>query len=156
MNGDLIRMMSKCDGTNKNCKGCMFREHPECRNAMARHAAAVLNLSDVMFENSRMISSAAIAKREEAMETMEAQAVALEMYEEMCGKIALELSEAKHCPTCLHNPPDDLEMSEICKKCQAGDSEWLLAERLQPRRRSAGAEDDGEKSADEAPVTGED
>lgn len=132
MDKALINMMAKCDGTKKNCEGCAFAEHPECRNAMNRHGAAVLNLTTVMFENSREISSAAIARRKEAEQTIEAQARALGMFEEMSGNIAQELWEQKHCPTCQNNP-EDIEMSEICRKCQSGESEWLMAKRLMPR-----------------------
>lgn len=132
MDKALINMMAKCDGTKKNCEGCAFAEHPECRNAMNRHGAAVLNLTTVMLENSREISTAAIARRKEAEQTIEAQARALGMFEEMSGNIAQALWEQKHCPTCQNNP-EDIEMSEICRKCQSGESEWLMAKRLMPR-----------------------
>ena len=150
MNLYLIEMMSKCDGRNVNCEKCMFRDHPECRNAMARHAAAELRLNGVMLDNSRSISANLHTQREELREIVDSQAKALELFEEMCGMIAEELSKLKHCPTCKYNPEsDDMEMSEICKSCQAGESEWLLHERLMPTERA-------EKMAEKPPEEAED
>lgn len=129
---EIIKMLERCDGTRKNCEGCMYQEHPACRNAMAKHAAAELSLGEIRLGNTQTMLEAVKGERDYLRKAMESYELALAMHEQMSGRIAEKMYEMKLCETCLHNPEEDANPPEICERCQAGVSEWLLAKELQP------------------------
>lgn len=129
---EIIKMLERCDGTRKNCEGCMYQEHPACRNAMAKHAAAELSLGEIRMRNTQTMLEAVKGERDYLRKAMESYELALAMHEQMSGRIAEKMYEMRLCETCLHNPGEDAHPPEICERCQAGVSEWLLAKELQP------------------------
>lgn len=151
MNEMLITMMGKCDGTRKHCKGCMYEDHPECRNAMSKHAAAALKLDEVMLDNRNALVNALTAERDYLRKAAEAQETAIGMYQQMTGRIAEELHTLKHCETCLHKGEPVSEghcLPDACVECSTGESQWLLAKRLQPDDPRGVKEDAGELTSE--------
>lgn len=148
MNEKLITTMAKCDGTKKNCEGCMYSAHPECRNALARHAAAALKLDEVLLENQRHVQQAITDERDYLREAAASQEIVIGMYQQMTGRIAEELHTLKHCETCLHKGEPVSEghcLPDACVECSTGESRWLLAKRLQPDDPRESKEDAGAK-----------
>lgn len=156
---EIIKMLEKCDGTRKNCEGCMYAEHPLCRNAMAQHAAAQLKLDEIQLGNTAQMLAAVTNERDYLRKALETQETALGMYEQMCDRIALKLSGLRHCETCLHKG-DIIEAAgkppKACEECYATamSSEWMLAKELQPDDPKAKTEQAGQgdeqDEADEA------
>ena len=139
---EIIKMLEKCDGTRKNCEGCLYEEHPLCRNAMAQHAAAQLQLDEIQLGNTAQMLAAVTNERDYLRKALETQETALGMYEQMTGRIAQNLYALKHCETCLHYQEDAEVKPEVCVSCKAGASEWLLAKHLQPDDPKAKAKPD--------------
>lgn len=139
---EIIKMLERCDGTRKNCEGCMYQEHPACRNAMAKHAAAELSLGEIRLGNTQTMLEAVVQERDYMRKALEMQETALGMYEQMTGRIAQNLHALKHCETCLHYQDDAEVPPEVCVSCKAGVSEWLLAKHLQPDGPKAKTEPD--------------
>lgn len=130
-NDKLIMNMLKCDGTMGNCMGCIFEGHPECRNAMAHHAGALIQLQDVVIVNQtkELVSKQAlIAKRNGELQS------ACKQYVDACGllgRIATKLDELRHCATCQHEKEpieDGFTAPAACRACKLGESRWELAE----------------------------
>lgn len=143
---EIIKMLEKCDGTRKNCEGCLYEEHPLCRNAMAQHAAAQLKLDEIQLGNTAQMLDAVTNERDYLRKALETQETALGMYEQMTGRIAQNLYALKHCETCLHYQEDAEVPPEVCVSCQDGVSEWLLAKHLQPDDPKAQAEQDKQEA----------
>lgn len=146
---EIIKMLEKCDGTRKNCEGCLYEAHPLCRNAMAQHAAAQLKLDEIQLGNTAQMLTAVTNERDYLRKALETQETALGMYEQMTGRIAQNLYALKHCETCLHYQEDAEVPPEVCVNCQDGVSEWLLAKHLQPDDPKAHAEQKADHQADE-------
>lgn len=139
---EIIKMLERCDGTRKNCEGCLYQEHPACRNAMAKHAAAELSLGEIRLGNTQTMLEAVVQERDYMRKALEMHETALGMYEQMTGRIAQNLYALKHCETCMHYQDDAEVPPEVCVSCKAGVSEWLLAKHLQPDNPKAKAEPD--------------
>ena len=146
---EIIKMLEKCDGTRKNCEGCLYEEHPLCRNAMAQHAAAQLKLDEIQLGNTAQMLAAVTNERDYLRKALETQETALGMYEQMTGRIAQSLYALKHCETCLHYQEAAEVPPEVCVSCKDGVSEWLLAKHLQPDDPKAHAEQKADHQADE-------
>lgn len=127
-NENLIMSMMICDGTRKNCERCVFKEHPECRNALAHHAGALIQLQDVVIENTGRIQRKLLIDRERLNNRCEQDEDALRELEEAHKLLIRRLRDLKHCDTCdvrsLECP--EKEREERCKACKAGSSQWAL------------------------------
>lgn len=130
----LINDLTKCDGRNLNCKSCMFREHPACRDAMARHAAAQAKLYEAELENkdtmmriSTEMSGKLVAERNAAVELLKKEEQMITDLQTLMHRVFATLDECRHCPTCLYaTAEDDDETPDICKICtvEGGNSMW--------------------------------
>lgn len=138
MNEKMIHDMMHCNGQKKNCDGCSFREHPACRDAMARHAAAMIQLQDVVIE-SQGATVAALREKRDRMENMEnLNGKVLKELGEILDGLGADLAAQRHCPTCEHCAPEDEdEQPEICLICMTpgDDSAWELAKRYLPENK---------------------
>lgn len=134
-NEKLIQSMLKCDGTRKNCERCVFREHPDCRNAMAHHAGALIQLQDVVVENSGAIQRKVLEERHAAQVALSRETEAREEIREAYLKLLIHLRERKDCGSCAVKagtadlPEEDCE--SICKECQGGETSlWAFNEEI--------------------------
>lgn len=147
----LAKQMMKCDGTNKNCVGCMFRDHPGCRNAMAHHGGAVIQLQDVVIENLAQTINGLKAKL--GKKTADHQTVT-QIAERACYQAnALEeyLKNVKDCKTCEHECAG-LGTPEICDKCRGVESQWELAYRFRFEPNMNAAEDEEDEDDEEGVI----
>lgn len=127
----LINSMMKCDGTRKNCERCVFKEHPDCRNAMAHHAGALIQLQDVVVENSGAIQRKLLFERcglkMRAENAEKNQAQCMKEY----GLLLDKLRSIRHCATCEASA-DGYSLTERevrCEACQEK-SMWQLDEKI--------------------------
>lgn len=138
MNEKMIHDMMHCDGQKKNCDSCSFREHPACRNALARHAAAMIQLQDVVIEN-QGATVAALREKRDQMESMASlNGKVLKKLGEILDGLGADLAAQRHCPTCEHCATEEEdEQPEICRICmtQGDDSAWELAKRYLPENK---------------------
>lgn len=128
-NVNLINSMLKCDGTRMNCKGCTFAEHPECRNAMAHHAGALIQLQDVVIENSGRILNKVANEREGWKRAYEASEKAKKEAMEMLSNIHRGLSELKHCESCQVKNGEGFteeEKKAHCEACRNGGAGYIF------------------------------
>lgn len=131
-NERLIKSMLSCDGSNKNCEECTFKDMPECRNAMAHHAGALIQLQDVVIANAaaqagglHMQLAASKQEYQEALEVVQKQ-------RKRVGEILHGLHELRHCESCAYSTPQTDEEAEkireaLCKQCVEACSEWELS-----------------------------
>lgn len=132
----LINDLTKCDGRNKNCKACMFREHPACRDAMARHAASQMELYEAELENkdtmmriSTEMSGKLVAERNAAVELLKKEEQMIVDLQTLMHRVFATLDECRHCPTCLYATAEEgEEMPEICKTCMAAEDNGSMWE----------------------------
>lgn len=127
-NQKLIDSMLKCDGTNGNCRGCVFAEHPECRNAMAHHAGALIQMQDVVIENSGAIQRKLMTERMQLKAELANANRALEKTMEEYKLLTGHLRDKRDCSTCnagagVHT---EEEKAKRCEMCRAGESLWEL------------------------------
>lgn len=121
-NEKLIKSMMNCNGTNAACAGCAFKEMPECRNAMAHHAGALIQLQDVVIANSAA-QAGYLKEQIKAEHNGYEQAVeVVKKQKEVIDHIKNGLREAKHCESCLFvNEIEDPECEKIreehCRAC---------------------------------------
>lgn len=143
----LAKQMMKCDGTNKNCEGCMFRDHPGCRNAMAHHGGALIQLQDMVIENLAQTING--LKGSLAKKTADHQTVT-QIAERACYQAnALEdhLRARKDCKTCNYDCMGQ-GTPEVCDKCRGAESQWELCYKFKLEHRMDPPEDE-EDEADE-------
>lgn len=146
MNEKLIHDMMNCDGRKVNCDRCNFREHPDCRNAMASHAGALIQMQDVVIANQAATVSALTRKRDNMESMARLNSKVLGEMGEILDKLAEDLAKGRHCPTCQHCAPEDVdETPEICAKCmeEGAESLWELSKRYQPEKEQP-EQDEGE------------
>lgn len=135
MNEKLIHDMMNCDGRKVNCDNCNFREHPDCRNAMASHAGALIQMQDVVIANQAATVSALTRKRDEMEQMAKINGHVLGQIGEKLDKLAEDLKKQRHCPTCYHCASEDEdEQPEVCTMClkEDAESQWALAHRYWP------------------------
>ena len=152
MNEKLIHDMMNCDGRKVNCDNCNFREHPDCRNAMASHAGALIQMQDVVIANQAATVSALTRKRDDMESMARLNGKVLGEMGEILDKLAEDLANGRHCPTCEHCAPEDVdETPEVCAKCmtEGAESLWDLAKRYLPEQ-----EDDKEPEETDEEATG--
>ena len=131
-NEKMVKSLLNCDGSNKNCEGCAFRDIPDCRNAMAHHAGALIQLQDVVIENAGALAgNLQMQLRAEKQAYAEAVDV-VKKQRERIGEILCGLTDLKHCESCAYSKEqDDPEMEkrreELCKACHEGYSQWELS-----------------------------
>ena len=127
-NQKLIDSMLKCDGTNGNCKGCVFAEHPECRNAMAHHAGALIQMQDVVIENSGAIQRKLMMERNHLKRELESANDCAEKALKEYNLLAGHLKDKRDCSTCDAGAGGhtEEEKAKRCEMCRAGESLWDL------------------------------
>lgn len=153
MNEKMIHDMMHCNGQKMNCDTCSFREHPECRNAMARHAAALIQLQDVVIDNQGRTAQSLMGKRDSAENLAKLNGKVLGELGEILDGLGADLAKQRHCPTCEHCAPEEEdEQPEICQICMTpgDDSCWELAKRYLPEEKRKQAEMTGDGDGDEA------
>lgn len=146
----MVKDMMHCDGRKVNCDTCGFREHPDCRNAMSKHAGALIQLQDVVIANQASMVAAVVEKRDRMQGMAMLNGRVLGEMGEILDKLAADLSKERYCPTCEHCAPEDVdEQPEVCRICMTPDedSRWELAKRYKPER--AKPEEPEEDSGDE-------
>jgi hypothetical protein len=149
MNEKMIKDMMMCDGRNVNCQKCSFREHPDCRNAMARHAGALIQLQDVVIANQAATVTALVDKRDRMESMALLNGRVLGEMGEILDNLAADLRAERHCPSCENCAPENVDVQpEICVKCMAegAESQWDLAKRYLPKKPENG---DGSSEEDE-------
>lgn len=143
-NEQLINSMLKCDGTKGNCVECIFRDNPECRNAMAHHGGALIQLQDVVIHNQavtaskvgsdkRMLQIKLETSERERAEMIKRMRALLDYIYEQCG-----------CKACEHYDGD------ACKHCKDKD-EWELSDEIYEayaRKTKGGDDDDDDEEID--------
>lgn len=152
MNEKMINDMMMCDGRKVNCDKCGFREHPDCRNAMARHAGALIQLQDVVIANQAATVAAVVEKRDRMQSMAMLNGQVLGEMGEILDKLAADLKAERHCPTCEYCAPEDVEeQPEVCRICMTPDvdSLWELAKRYKPAKEET---EDDEDEATDGPV----
>lgn len=155
MNEKLIHDMMNCDGRKVNCDNCNFREHPDCRNAMASHAGALIQMQDVVIANQAATVNALTRKRDDMESMARLNGKVLGEMGEILDKLAEDLAKARHCPTCEHCAPEDVdETPEICAKCmtEGAESLWDLAKRYLPDKPANGGGDAAEDEDSDKPI----
>ena len=155
MNEKLIHDMMNCDGRKVNCADCNFREHPDCRNAMASHAGALIQMQDVVIANQAATVSALTRKRDDMESMALLNGRVLGEMGEILDKLAEDLAKGRHCPTCEHCAPEDVdEAPEICAKCmtEGAESLWDLAKRYMPEKPDNGEDDAAEDEDSDKPI----
>jgi hypothetical protein len=131
----IIKDLARCDGKNGTCKTCTYKEHPACREAMAREAAAVLNLQGVRLKISTEMTGKVLVERNQALKMVEAYIAHKEGVDELIARLFGDLCEMRHCATCRYNGKEDA--AEICADCMmeadgdmpAPGSQWEPADR---------------------------
>ena len=124
----LIESMLQCDGTRGNCEGCTFREHPDCRNAMAHHGGALIQLQEVMTRNHSAMLGKVMHERDLLEQALRQANEHMERQDERLEKLHCGLWASKHCDSCDAlaagaNP----ELTEArCNLCREGQSQWEL------------------------------
>lgn len=124
----MIESMLKCDGTRGNCEGCTFREHPDCRNAMASHAGALIQLQEIMTRNHAAMMGKVMHERDLLEKALRQANEHIEMMCDNSERIHNGLRGLRHCDSCDAlcagaNP----EISEArCKLCREAESQWML------------------------------
>lgn len=111
----IIKDLARCDGKNGTCKTCTYKEHPACREAMAREAAAVLNLQGVRLKISTEMTGKVLVERDHALKMVEAYIAHKEGVDQLIARLFGDLAEMRHCATCKHNGV--AEDHEYCKQC---------------------------------------
>ena len=131
-NDKLIKSMLACDGSNKHCEGCTFRDIPDCRNAMAHHAGALIQLQDVVIANSGALAWGLREQIEEAQEKYQEAAEVISDLTELVRRVMRGLRETRHCESCEGSKPSEKPEEEairekLCEACRAGErSHWCL------------------------------
>lgn len=150
-NEKLIQNMMKCDGRKLNCDECIFKNHPACRNAMARHAGAMINLQEVVLENQAAVVHNLEAGKKEMENFARTQGKVMKELGEILDGVAADLCQQRHCPTCEHWTPEDEDMSEVCAQCSAegSESQWELAKRYYPENKQKTEEKSEGEDGDE-------
>ena len=128
-NEKLYGSMLKCDGTTKNCEGCLFRKVPDCRNAMAHHAGAMIQLQEVVLDN---VGAQSAAQEAEIRELQRKNRQLDRVNQDLCDglrNIRNGLKELRHCASCEYNIPQKDEMEEsarkmVCAGCHEEHSNW--------------------------------
>lgn len=162
-NEKLVKSMMNCDGSNKNCEGCAFRDIPECRNAMAHHAGALIQLQDVVISNSASLAGG-LQMQLRAEKQAYAEAVnVVKKQRERIGEILNGLTALKHCESCAYSKEQgDAVMEEqreaLCKACHEGISQWELSAEFGKPEPEDDNDDLGERESDDMlqPVEDED
>jgi hypothetical protein len=155
MNEKLIHDMMNCDGRKVNCDNCNFRENPDCRNAMASHAGALIQMQDVVIANQAATVSALTRKRDDMESMARLNGKVLGEMGEILDKLAEDLAKERHCPTCEHCAPEGVdETPEICAKCmeEGAESLWELAKRYMPKKPDNGEDDAAEDEDSDKPI----
>lgn len=126
----LIESMLNCDGTRGNCEGCIFREHPDCRNAMARHGGALIQMQEVMTKNHSAMLGKVMHERDLLNETLQKANEHIEKLGDHIERLHGGLMAARHCDSCsAHAEGANPELSEArCKLCKEKESQWGLNE----------------------------
>lgn len=132
-NQKLYGSMLKCDGTTKNCEGCVFRKVPDCRNAMAHHAGALIQLQEVALDNVGAQSAAQEAEIRKLHQLTKDLSEGLQEVNQRLTHVVNGLEEERHCASCKHVIPCEGEMEEatremICEGCKKEHSNWTLRE----------------------------
>lgn len=127
----LIDSMLNCDGTRKNCEKCVFKEHPNCRNAMAHHAGALIQMQDVVIENSGALQRKVLIERESLKNRAENAEKQLKKCMDEFKAVLDKLREIRHCETCEASADgfSETEREERCKVCKEL-SLWTLDEKI--------------------------
>lgn len=130
-NKNLYESMLHCDGTTKNCRGCAFRGIPDCRNAMAHHAGAMIQLQEVVIENAGAQAGAQIRTISMLENEAKQQEAAFVKLNDLLSNVLLGLKDDRYCPACLGNIPSEDADEEArrqlqCKQCKAEESKWEL------------------------------
>lgn len=162
-NEKLVKSMMNCDGSNKNCEGCAFRDIPECRNAMAHHAGALIQLQDVVISNSASLAGG-LQMQLRAEKQAYAEAVnVVKKQRERIGEFLNGLTALKHCESCAYSKEqEDAAMEEqreaLCKACHEGVSQWELSAEFGKPEPEDDDDDLGERESDDVlqPVEDED
>lgn len=116
-NEKLIQSMLKCDGTRKNCARCVFKEHPDCRNAMAHHAGALIQLQDVVVENLGVIQRKALMERDMHLSGLKTTDGQLSELKDSYGQLIQHLRDRKDCGSCAVKAGTSGLTEEECKVC---------------------------------------
>lgn len=135
MNEKLIKDMLKCDGTRLNCAGCTFEDNPECRNAMAHHAGALIQLQDVVIENQAKTIAGKKKELREQKDELRKVCEKLTGLDRIASAVLNDLKERRDCQSCGWQGAEN--NTETCEKCRTK-SEWMIAERFLKK----GEEDD--------------
>lgn len=124
----LIESMLQCDGTRGNCEGCTFREHPDCRNAMAHHGGALIQMQEVMTRNHSAMLGKVMHERDLLEQALRQANERIERLGERLEKLHCGLWASKHCDSCdALSPGANPELTEArCKLCREGQSQWEL------------------------------
>ena len=123
-NAMLYQSMLKCDGTQKNCQGCVFKGIPDCRNAMAHHAGALIQLQDVVIENAGQQSGAQMATIRKLNEENLACMKENNQLNDVVVNLLTGLKEERHCASCKNRTDENHE--ETCKQCREAASMYTL------------------------------
>lgn len=123
-NALLYQSMLKCDGTQKNCHGCAFKGIPDCRNAMAHHAGALIQLQEVVIDNAGQQSGAQMNTIRKLEAENKACFKEYEKLNEAMVNLLTGLKEERHCASCKNREEENHE--EICKQCKEAASMYTL------------------------------
>lgn len=113
----IIKDLARCDGKNGTCKTCTYKEHPACREAMAREAAAVLNLQGVRLKISTEMTGKVLVERNEALKMVQAYMDHKDAVDVLIARLFGDLAAMRHCVTCKHNRGDEGQDDEVCQSC---------------------------------------
>lgn len=130
-NEKLYQSMLNCDGTQKNCKECVFRSIPDCRNAMAHHAGALIQLQDVVIDNA---GAAGMAKDRKISDLEREKKQIMQNWEQLneaMVNLIFGLTEERHCASCGYskerdNAEEEAYRQDVCKKCREEKSQYTL------------------------------
>ena len=125
INLKLMELLAKCDGKNATCKDCDYREHPACREAMAREAAAEMYREHTRLKIAKEMLGKVTVVRDEAMETVRGLMQACEARDTLIKRIFRDLDERRDCPTCRYHGCKDEEGVERCRGCMTCRSAWM-------------------------------
>lgn len=115
---DLINDLMRCDGRRESCEKCTYREHPKCRDAIAREAAAVLAHRETQLEIAKSMLGKVILERDEALKMIPAALKAVEARELLLKAMMTDLDACKHCKTCKYDGYDwQDDIDDKCKEC---------------------------------------
>lgn len=143
----IINDLNRCDGKNGTCKTCTYRDHPACREAMAREAAARMQLREVQMRISKEINGKLVMERNHAVELVKAYMANKEGVDELIARLFGDLAAMRHCATCKHNGV--AEDHEYCKQCmlEEADDQVVIDSLWEPADRYTTINKPGETEA---------